>query len=345
MNPYALADLVVLAGTRMEDLELFGPSGYGYEPLQRALAAKAGVATECVVAATGTSMANHLAMAASFEPGEEVLIEQPAYELLVSTAQYLGAKVRRFARRFEDGFRLDPGEVERALSPRTRLIVLTNLHNPSSSLADESTLREVGEVAKSVGARVLVDEVYLESCFSMNWRSAFHLGTHFIVTSSLTKAYGMGGLRCGWVLAEPDLAKRMWRLNDLFGVSAAHPAERLSVIALNHLPEIVAHYKGLLDANREEINRFFDAQPALEVVRQTFGTVLFPRLRDGNVDAFCQCLREKYETTVVPGKFFEMSGHFRIFVGAERTVLKEGLERLGAALREHTKAAGAQSSH
>jgi aspartate/methionine/tyrosine aminotransferase len=221
---FPLADLVALAGLRMEDLEVNGPVGYGYEPLQQAIAMKAGVSADCVVAAAGTSMANHLAMAAAFAPGDEVLIEKPAYELLVTTAQYLGASIKRFERRFEEGYCLDPRAVQRALTPRTRLIVITNLHNPSSALTDETTLREVGELAKSVGARVLVDEVYLEACYSSPWRSAFYLGNQFITTSSLTKAYGLAGLRCGWVLAEPELAKAMWRINDLYGVNAAHPA-------------------------------------------------------------------------------------------------------------------------
>src|SRR5918997_6434230 len=191
LKNYPLAELPV----RLEDLELSGPSWYGYEPLQAALAAKCQVPPECVVAATGTSMANHLVMAALLEPGDEVLIERPAYEPLVAVAQYLGAKVRRFARAFEDGFAVDPGLLERSVSARTRLIVLTNLHNPSGALADEGTLRRVQAVARGVGARVLVDEVYLETLFDEAPRSAFHLGDEFIVTSSLTKVYGLGGLR------------------------------------------------------------------------------------------------------------------------------------------------------
>ena len=78
-------------------------------------------------------MANHLAMAATIEPGDEVLVEHPTYELLVSVLQYLGARVRYFERRMEDGFCLDPAEVERQITPRTRLIVITNLHNPSGA--------------------------------------------------------------------------------------------------------------------------------------------------------------------------------------------------------------------
>ncbi len=334
---FPLPDLVALAGIRMEDLEVNGPVGYGYEPLEQALAAKAGVTSECVVAAAGTSMANHLAMAASFAPGEEVLIEKPAYELLVTTAQYLGASIRRFERRFDEGFRLDPRAVESELTPRTRLVVITNLHNPSSAYADEVTLREIGDLAKSVGARVLVDEVYLESCYSTPWRSAFHLGNHFISTSSLTKAYGLAGLRCGWVLAEPSLAKAMWRINDLYGVNAAHPAERLSVMALKHLPWIAARYEALLETNRRIVDEFLDSHPELEVAKLPHGTVLFPRLREGSVDALCQLLRDKYETSVVPGSFFEAPEHFRMFLGAETADFNEALDRLAAALHESSK--------
>ena len=142
-----------------------GPSLYGYGPLQRALALKCQVAPYNIVAATGTSMANHLAMAAVVEPGDEVLIERPAYEPLVAVASYLGAEVKRFDRRFENGFALDPEEVSRKISPRTRLVVITNLHNPSGALADVDTISRIGEAARGVGARVLVDEVYLEALY------------------------------------------------------------------------------------------------------------------------------------------------------------------------------------
>src|SRR5208282_1661138 len=205
VSRYPLADL----HARMEDLELTGTSSYGFEPLIQRLAAKAGVPPDCVVHAQGTSMANHLALAALLEHDDEVLIEEPTYEALLAAAQYLGARIRRFPRRFENGFQLDPREVERVISPRTRLIVLTNLHNPTGVRTADATLRLVGEIARSLGAHVLVDEVYLEACFDSPWQSAFRLGSNFVATGSLTKAYGLSGLRCGWVLAAPALAQRM----------------------------------------------------------------------------------------------------------------------------------------
>jgi aspartate/methionine/tyrosine aminotransferase len=319
---------------RLEDLEISGPGGYGYEPLQIRLAKKCGVAPQCVVAATGTSMANHLALAALLDPGDEVLIEHPTYELLLTTAEFLGARIHRFPRCFEEGFRVDPRAIERAMTPRTRLIVLTNLHNPTGVRTDEATLCEVGEVARQVGARVLVDAVYLEALFESPARSAFHLGEHFVVTSSLTKAFGLSGLRCGWILAAPELAQQMWRLNDLFGVVAAHPAERLSVIALDHLGEIAAQARALLATNRALLDRFLDSRKDLAAIRPQAGTIVFPRLLRGSVEPFCALLREKYETSVVPGKFFEMPDHFRIGIGGDTETLAEGLRRLGSALDE-----------
>ena len=326
---YPISDL----GVTLEDLELSGPSWYGYEPLQKALASKCGVSPDSVVAAIGTSQANHLTMAVAVERGDEVLIEQPAYDLLVGLARYLGAEVKRFPRRFEEGFRIDPRDIERAVSRRTRLIVITNLHNPSSALTESETLSEIREIAHSVGARVLVDEVYLEALFG-GARSAFHLGSEFIATSSLTKAYGLSGLRCGWILAEPELAVRMRQLNDLFCVIPAHSAERLSVIALNKLDRIGERARSLLETNRRLLDRFFESRDDLEVFKSSFGTTSFPRLKRGDVDKLCSLLRDKYETTVVPGRFFEMPDHFRIGIGCQTEMLEAGLDRLCAALDE-----------
>jgi aspartate/methionine/tyrosine aminotransferase len=327
---YPLTELPV----HLEDLELSGPSFYGYEPLQAAIARKCNVPPDSVMAATGTSMANHLLMASLIETGDEVLIEHPTYELLLSTARFLGAEIRRFPRRFENNFLLEPSEVERCVTARTRLIVLTNLHNPSGALMDEATLSELGTIARRVGARVLVDEVYLDAAFPLAPRSAFHLGPEFVVTNSLTKVYGLSGLRCGWILAEPDLIKKIWRLNDLFGVIPAHVAERLSVLALSHLERIAARTRTLLETNRAILNQFLRSRNDLESAKSTFGTVVFPRLRQGRVDALCALLRENYETTVVPGNFFEMPVHFRIGIGCNSEMLAKGLENLGAALDE-----------
>lgn len=325
---YPLASLPV----GIEDLEINGPSYYGYEPLQKAIAEKCEVTPDCVVAANGASLANFLVLAATLNPGDEVLLEHPTYELLLSAAQYLGAEVKRFPRRFADDFRIDPREVERAVSPRTRLIVLTNLHNPSSAPVDEETLKAIGGIAREAHARVLVGEIYLDALFAAAPRSAFHFGPEFIVTNSLTKVYGLSGLRCGWILADPALAQTIWRLNDLVANIPAHAAELLSCIALANLDRIGERSRKILTTNHDLLNRFLAERAELQAARFECGTISFPRLQYGSVDQLCTLLRRKYDTSVVPGMFFGMPDHFRIGLGSETENFAEGVRRIGLAL-------------
>lgn len=327
--PYLpLAELPVSPG----ELELSGSGAYGWPPLQRAISERYSVPEESIVAAAGTSLANHLAMALLLRPGDEALVEHPTYEPLLAVARYVGATVTRFSRRREDGFRVDADEVARRVTPRTRLIVLTNLHNPTSARIDDETLRSLGAIARSAGARVLVDEVYLDTVWNEAPRTAFHLGPEMVVTSSLTKAYGLNGLRCGWIFAEPSVAGRLWRLNELFSNINAHPAERLALACFRHLPAIAARSRAILGANGAALNAFLATRPELESLPYEHGTVSFPRLCGGRVDELCAVLRERYETSVVPGSFFEMPDHFRIGLGVAPERFAEGLRRLGRAL-------------
>ena len=330
--PYPLKDL----GVSIEDLEISGPTIYGYAPLQKALAEKCGVPEDSVAAAIGTSMANHLALAGLLESGDEVLIEQPTYEPLLAVAKYLGASIKRFSREFEQGFQIFPDEIRKRVTSKTKLIVITNLHNPSGVHTDDKTLRTVGEIAKEAGARVLVDEVYLECIYPDAGKkySAFHLGNQFVTTGSLTKAYGLSGLRCGWILAEPDLIRNFQYLNDLFAATPPHAAELLSVIALQQLPRIAERGKRLLQSNRALFEKIVDfVNYFLDIVFPQYGTIIFPRLKSGNGERFVELLRTDYDTSVVPGSFFQMPDHFRMGLGGPTENVQQALQNLKMALR------------
>jgi aspartate/methionine/tyrosine aminotransferase len=263
-------------------------------------------------------------------PGDEVVAETPAYEPMVAAASHKGATIRSFARLAPD-FAIDPAAVEAAITPRTRVILLTNLHNPTGNLADEPVLRQVGAIAERVGAFVLIDEVYLDSALPAQ-RSAADLGERFVATSSLTKCYGLSGLRCGWIIAAPELAERIWRLNELFGVAQAHSTERLSLLALARLDEIAAAAHAHLAHNRALANAFFASRDDLDCAPMTGGITAFPKLIGGDVDALNHLLRERYDTSVVPGRFFGLAEHFRLGIGQPTGIVEAGLERLGAAL-------------
>ena len=309
-------------------------NSYGYQPLKGAIAGTYGADPDCVVTSEGTSMANYLAMATILEPGDEVLIEHPAYGLLVDAALHIGAEVKRFVRPEESGYAIAPAEIRRALTPKTKLIVITNLHNPSSVLTPDSVLREVADLARSVGARLLVDEVYLDAVYEGTPRTSFHLGPEVVVTNSLTKVYGLSGLRCGWILAQPDLARAMYRLNNVFASIWVHPGELLSTAAFEHLDMIRDRARRIVEADRAVLAEFLDQHDEVSAMRTPWGTTSFLRLRHGGADEFLVRLRSEYETSAAPGRFFGMPGHFRVGMGVDSEMFREGLRRVGLALAQ-----------
>jgi aspartate/methionine/tyrosine aminotransferase len=325
-----------VAGFPMRDLpfdparlEINGNNSYGFRPLQSAMAARHGIDPDCVVEAAGTSMANHLAMAAILEDGDEALIERPVYGPILDVALYLGADVKRFDRTEESGYAVDVDAVRRALTPRTRLIVITNLHNPSSAFTPEAVLREIGEMARDVGATVLVDEVYLDAVYENTPRTSFHLGPQFVVTSSLTKIYGVSGLRCGWILANPELADRMRRLNDIYGATPAHPAEILAVAAFENLPLLRDRARRMVEKDRAVLANFLAEHAGMvSAARTEWGTTCFLRLCHGDVEGFLESLRGEYDASAVPGRFFESPSCLRIGMGQDSEMFAEGLRRV-----------------
>lgn len=327
--PCELSDL---PGAR-EALEFYGDNDNGYRPLVEAIAARYGVNPEMVATAQGTSGANFLVFAALVKAGDEVLVERPGYDPLMGPPAFLGASITRFDRRFDDGYRLDPEAVRAAITPRTRLVVITNSHNPTGVLASEAAMDEVGRIAERHGARVLVDEVYLDSAGDGPVRPAAARSPVFITTSSLTKSYGLAGLRCGWVVAVPVVAEAVRRARDIVDGTGSFPAERLSVLAFSLLDRLAARARAILDANGRAVRQFLASRGELEFVLPSAGTVVFPRIR-GLEDAarFIETLAREYETGVVPGRFFQAPAHFRLGFGGRADELTEGLGRLGAAL-------------
>jgi aspartate/methionine/tyrosine aminotransferase len=154
-----------------------------------------------------------------------------------------------------------------------------------------------------------------------------------VVTSSLTKVYGVSGLRCGWILAQPDVAWKMRRLNDLYAATPVFPGELLSVAAFKHLNLLRERGRHIVEADRKLLRDFLAEQPAISAVRTDWGTTSFVRLVNGDADAFLERLRSEFDTSAVPGRFFEMPDHFRIGMGVDSEMFAEGLNRISRALK------------
>ena len=313
-------------------LDLSGRNEDGYEPLLNAIARHYGVTPEQVTTAQGTSGANFQVCAALLEPGDDVLVERPGYDPLLGAPRLLGARILRFDRARDDGYVLDPDRVKAAITPRTRLIVITSAHNPTGAVADDSSLESVGKLAERAGAHVLVDEVYLDTA-DAPIRPAALLGDVFISSSSLTKSYGLASLRCGWTLSSPAVAERIRRARDVIDGTGSVVAERLSVLAFDQLARLHERAKSLLATNRELVRRFLGECSALDWVDPPGGTVMFPRIR-GVDDAgpFVERLLSARHTAVVPGRFFDAPEHFRLGFGGATDNVRGGLEALKSAI-------------
>ncbi len=322
-----------LDGAR-EAFALSANTDEGWPPLVEAIARRYGVGVERVATATGAAGANFLTLGALIRPGDTILTEWPGYDPIAGAARFLGANVRTFDRSWHDGFKVDPDRIARELTPTTRVILLTNLHNPTGVYTDAWTLMSVADMANAIGAKVMVDEVYLEAVCGLDSVPAAMRSGAFVSINSLTKSFGLAGLRLGWVLADPATIQRIRRVRDVVDGSGSAPSERLGTLAFEHIDKLLDRARGILEPHWGIVKRFVESRSELEWVAPAVGScVAFPRLiaaRDA--EPFVEMARQEFGVGVVPGRFFGAPRHFRLAMAGQRSVLEEGLEALGRAL-------------
>jgi aspartate/methionine/tyrosine aminotransferase len=331
-----------LPGAR-EALDLSTPSGDGYQPLVQAIADHYGTTPDWITTAPGCSGANLVAIATLVGAGDEVLVEQPTYDPLLGVCRLMGASIKRFTRRFDAGYAVEPGEVRQHISARTRLVIMSRPHNPTGAVVPDATLVEVGRLAASVGAWVLVDEVYLDAANLTAEDRAHHtpaarLDGPLISTSSLTKSFGLAGLRCGWAVAPTTITERLRRTRDLVDVVSSAPSDRLSALAFSMRDRLGARTKGLLGQNTAIMRAFLAVHPQLEVALPPHTSITFPRLTAAaDAGPFVERLLREEGVAVAPGRFFDAPSHFRVSLAGQTDVLRDGLARLGRVLDSLTR--------
>ena len=321
---------VSLLGLRASNLVTTLPVKYGYGPLREAIARRYKVSDAQVFPMSGgTSFANWLACAAVLDGcgrGTEVIVERPTYEPLIRIPQAFGQRVRRLDRRFDAQYTIDLDRFASLVSERTRLAIVTNLHNPSGARVPTATLRAMAVMLARVKAYLLVDEVYLESTFRNRADSCVHAGGNVLTTNSLTKAYGLDGLRAGWILGPAPLVARAGRINDLMTNNSVAPGEQMTLAAFRRLRAIDRRAQALLDANLARVRTFFAKERRLTALVPDGGSIVFARLPSGvDGDRFAGHLLRRYSTLVVPGRFFESPRHVRIGFGCSSRALARGL--------------------
>jgi aspartate/methionine/tyrosine aminotransferase len=226
-----------------------------------------------------------------------------------------GARTVRFERRFEDGFALDPDRVKQAMTPRTRAIVITTPHNPTGVAADAAALDEIGRIADRAGAHVVVDEVYKDVTGDTSPTAAAR-GDVFITTSSLTKSYGLSSLRAGWVIASPAITYRVRRARDVVDGTGSIVAERLAVLAFEHLDALYLRARAILARNKALADAFLQSRRELEWVPPPARSS-FRGSRGRATRPVLERVMREHRTALGPGAFFEAPAHFRLGYGGD----------------------------
>ncbi len=312
----------------------------GRPELRKAIASRYGVPPERVFVCSGATMGIYLATAAVVSAGDEVLVEHPHYEPLSKVPLHLGASVKRIDRSFDRKWRIDPGELELNLGPRSRALLLTNLHNPSGAAIPSGEMAELGRLAAARNATVICSEVYLENASVGGLAPAVTLGRNLVSIGSFSKVWGLGGLRIGWIVGPEAVMSRVAEIQDyvMGGHSAA--SQSLALLAFSRADSILARCRRIVQANAAVLADWMKEHPALSWVPPEGGTVALVRLPKG-VDAqdLSDRLRAKHSVLVVPGDAFGLPGFLRIALGVDEEILREGLKHLGPALEQRSSPA------
>lgn len=309
---------------------------------------QAGLEGKCspadVLITAGAAEANYLAIMQLLQPDDEIVIETPGWPQTEVLAKAIGAKIIKVERQEAENWRLPLGRLEEAISPRTRMIFLTNPNNPTGDVLDENELSQIVAIADRVGAWLLVDEVYA----GLEWdgpRAPSIAGMYArgITTGSVSKALGLQGLRTGWVIC-PDagmirdaviLRENSSEIMNIMG-------EVIAEIALRPARYEVAMTKARDEgrANLGQMNAWIAEQDGLSWISPRAGLIGLAHLPVGiDSDPFARfLLADPYRTFLLPGSAYDQTAHIRLGVGGGAGVnLSDGLTRLSQALRDYPR--------
>lgn len=309
-----------------------------FELVRSAIATYNAVPVEETIPALGTTHALWLAYSSLTSPGDEIVVEEPAYEPLVAIGEGMGVRVRRFTRPAAAHFHLDLASIARAMSARTRAVVLTNLHNPSGARATDHELREAARTAELHGAMLVVDEVYapfdeLVDDRGVFTRSARHLAPNIVAVSSLTKCYGLGPERIGWLLGPREIVKRAEDV--LVATSGTFPLShaRQAVRAFREIKTLAARSRGIVMGKRDYVARWAQAH-GWGWSAPTDGLFGFVSISGrGDLTPLVEEAARIRGVLVTPGAFFGAPDGFRVAWSASEGDLKAGLLHLEHFLR------------
>ena len=310
----------------------------GTEELRSAVARlHPGATADSVTVTNGTAEANFIAAWRLVEPGDEVVLILPNYMQLWGIVRAFGATVVPARLREETGWRLDADELHRVVGPRTRLIAVCNPNNPTGAILSEAERKEIVAAAGRHGAWILADEVY-RGAERDGKETATLWGAYdrLLVTGGLSKAYGLPGLRIGWVVGPPSTVGELWGRKDYITISPGALSDRLARAALRPdvRARILGRTRGILAANYPVLEEWLARRGDLfRLVPPRAGAIAYLRYAwRVNSTELVTRLREEQGVLIVPGDHFGMDGFLRVGFGNEPQDLRAGLQRIDAVL-------------
>lgn len=303
----------------------------GGEELRRELARTYGGRAQDYLVTAGTSEANFAVFAALLGPGDAVLVEHPTYQPLEEIPRGLGASVTMVDRDEDEGYRLAVEHVRSGMPSAARVIVLSNLNNPTGAALEAQEAQELADLAAERDAYLVVDEIFRELAFDHESPTVGGLNDHTVVTSSVSKFYGAGGLKIGWVRAAPPVLARVRSVLEYLSGTPAGPSERIAQVLLRRREETVTRNRRLIAEGRQIAREW--AEKAAIPWQEPAGHLAFPAVGKDSV-RLADLLLSKYKTFIAPAESFGLHGHFRLNVGKPADTLAEGLARVSKAMQE-----------
>jgi capreomycidine synthase len=327
----------------LDELSLDDSPSYGAAALREAVAARFGVADPGHVIVThGSTEALFLAMNALLEPGDEVVTVSPAYHALWSVAEAIGCRVVPWALRAGKEFGADLATLPGLVTPRTRMVVANFPHNPTGAMITPAEQKELIEVCDRAGAYLIWDAAFAELVHdgpslpdpTRDYERALTFGT-------LSKAYGLPGLRFGWCVAHPDVLASFLPLRDRLTICLSPLIEALALEAIRHGDVLVRRRLEQAQRNLVLLEEWAERMGnTVGWARPRGGVTAFPRLVTGDVDALCRRLARERGVLLVPGSCFSSPERVRLGFGGRTDLFAKGLDELGDLLTGVGVAAG-----
>jgi capreomycidine synthase len=342
VEDFSLSELRRHTGIRQADLDevIFRDSpSCGNEELRRAIANRWGNGKlERVMATTGSSEALFLIMHALLRPGDKVVVIDPSYHALIYLAESIGCQLKIWQLRFDQQFVPDLNELERLIEPDTRMVIVNFPHNPTGATLNAQEQAALIEMVSKVGAYLVWDAAFAELTYEQPpLPDASHQYERAISIGTLSKAYGLPGLRVGWAMAAPDVLDRCVHLRDYISLYLSPLIELIAQKTIEKGDVLVQMRLAQARRNREILAGWVGQQNGLvEWVPPRGGVTAFVRFPlIENVDNFCHQLTREHKVLLVPGSCFKHPQHARLGFGGQTRAVQQGLEQVSNLLKSH----------